>query len=85
MRLVRTASETGGTVEVDDGKRHVPGRGAYLCPEASCWERGMRGALAGNLRTTLTEHNREALRQYAARFTATDEMPDTGHRGGEHI
>jgi predicted RNA-binding protein YlxR (DUF448 family) len=84
VRLVRIAADTGATVEVDDGKRHVPGRGAYLCREASCWERGLRGALAGNLRVTLTEHNREALRDYAARFAATDEMPETGDRGGEN-
>jgi hypothetical protein len=69
VRLVRIAADTGATVEVDDGKRHV---------------RGLRGALAGNLRVTLTEHNREALRDYAARFAATDEMPETGDRGGEN-
>jgi len=33
-----------GTVVVD-AARHLPGRGAYLCPRPGCWERAVaRGA-----------------------------------------
>ncbi len=49
----------------DEGWRHAPGRGAYLCPNRSCWERGLRGALGGALRTTLTDADRERLRAFA--------------------
>jgi predicted RNA-binding protein YlxR (DUF448 family) len=39
VRLVR---EVGGTVTVDpDGTK--PGRGAYVCGDAVCLERGLRG------------------------------------------
>ena len=42
MRLARTAS---GTVVVDRGPRAI-GRGAYVCPEPECLERGLsRGRL----------------------------------------
>ncbi|MFO7623321.1 MAG: YlxR family protein [Anaerolineales bacterium] len=38
-----------------------PGRGAYLHDQRSCWERGLKGALANALRTELTVEDREQL------------------------
>ena len=40
--LVRIVRDTAGAVAIDTtGKRS--GRGAYLCADAGCWERGLRG------------------------------------------
>lgn len=63
-RLVRTPDEG---VQVDPtGKR--AGRGAYLCDQASCWERAAASdVLERALRTTLTDEDRARLR--AARPT----------------
>ncbi|MEA3377439.1 MAG: YlxR family protein [Chloroflexota bacterium] len=63
VRIVRTPE---GCVTVDEtGKRS--GRGAYLCPEPSCWERALsKGQLSRALRTNLTEEVRARLREYAA-------------------
>ena len=66
VRVVRTAE---GRVQVDE-RGKAPGRGAYLHPSATCWQRGVAGALQGALRVTLVEADREALRAYAERFTA---------------
>jgi uncharacterized protein len=67
VRLVRTAD---GTVHVDEGRRRQAGRGAYLCRQATCWERGVRGAIAAAFRAPIIDEDREALRTYADRFTA---------------
>ena len=82
VRLVRSPE---GDVQPDEGKRRSPGRGAYLCRNRSCWERGLRGALAGALRTTLTEADRGRLRAYADAFTDDTEQtaPAAGAREGE--
>lgn len=67
IRLVRSPEG----VRVDaTGK--APGRGAYLHDRRSCWEAGVRGALARALRTELTEADR---RQLAA---AMEALPDDG-------
>ena len=61
IRLVRNAD---GSVEVDaSGKK--AGRGVYLCRIWECWEIGLKGGrLAHNLRTSLTQGNREQLIGY---------------------
>jgi predicted RNA-binding protein YlxR (DUF448 family) len=59
FRVVKT--EEGMTVDLT-GK--LNGRGAYLCERGACWERAVIGdVLAKALRTTLTETDRERLRQ----------------------
>jgi len=51
IRLVRTSN---GDVEIDtSGKKE--GRGVYLCPDRSCWEKALKGkqlehALRGKFR-----------------------------------
>lgn len=59
VRVVRTAQG----IQVDPtGKMN--GRGAYLCEQESCWERAVKTEiLAKALKTTLTNEDRERLRQ----------------------
>lgn len=63
IRVVRLAA---GHVVVDvTGKQN--GRGAYLCPQQSCWTQALaRGQLNRALRTKLTEDEIASLRAYAA-------------------
>ncbi len=70
VRIVRTPE---GCVAVDEtGKRS--GRGAYLCPQSSCWEKALsKGHLGRALRTSVTVETRSRLREYAA-----DLRPETG-------
>lgn len=56
MRIVRTPEG----VRVDAGGK-MAGRGAYLHNQRSCWERGLKGALAHALKIELTDHDREYL------------------------
>jgi uncharacterized protein len=59
FRVVKT--EEGMTVDLT-GK--LNGRGAYLCEREVCWERAVKSdILAKALRITLTETDRERLRQ----------------------
>ena len=62
IRLVRLPD---GRVEVDlTGKK--PGRGAYICPEASCWEAALKkGRLDAALRTKLSADDRLQLNEFA--------------------
>ena len=61
IRIVRLPDE----VSIDlTGK--LAGRGAYLHDQRSCWERGLRGALAHALKTELTDRDRETLQAYMA-------------------
>lgn len=62
VRVVRTPE---GEVAVDpSGKR--AGRGAYLCPRRSCWERALKkGRLERALRCPIPPEAREALLAYA--------------------
>ena len=59
VRLVRTA---GGTVELDvTGK--TPGRGAYVCRKAACWERALRAdRLEHTFRSKMKQDNLDRLK-----------------------
>ena len=59
IRLVRT--DEGVRVDLS-GK--LPGRGAYLHDQQSCWIRGMKGTLAKALRTAISEQDLAALNAY---------------------
>lgn len=59
VRIVRTASE----VQVDPTGK-LSGRGAYLHDRRECWERGLKGALAHALKTTLTSDDRAHLEDF---------------------
>ena len=69
--LIRVVRSPEG-VRVDlNGK--MPGRGAYLHDCVSCWERGLKGALAGALRTDLTTEEQEALREFMRTLPAEND------------
>jgi predicted RNA-binding protein YlxR (DUF448 family) len=63
--LIRLVSTEKGIVEIDvSGKK--PGRGAYLCPQKTCWESALKkNRLDYALRTKLRDDNRETLREYS--------------------
>ncbi len=59
IRLVRTESG----VQIDPfGK--MPGRGAYLHERRSCWERGLKGALAHALKIELSLEDRDRIKNF---------------------
>lgn len=49
-----------------DPSGKMNGRGAYLHDQKSCWERGLKGALASALRIVLTAEDRQRLETYLA-------------------
>jgi hypothetical protein len=63
IRIVRTATQG---IQIDlRGK--VPGRGAYLCQQAACWERAIHSSILQQaLKTTLSETEREQLQAQLA-------------------
>ena len=44
----------------------LAGRGAYLHDQKSCWEKALKGALAGALKTTISEQDMTALKKVMA-------------------
>jgi predicted RNA-binding protein YlxR (DUF448 family) len=59
VRIVRTAD---GVMVDPTGK--LAGRGAYLHDRRSCWEAGLKGALAHALKVQLTEADRARLQVF---------------------
>src|SRR5512147_2519230 len=59
IRIVRTADG----VQIDPTGK-LPGRGAYLHDRRECWERGLKGALAHALKTSLTQDDRARLEEF---------------------
>ncbi len=59
VRIVRTPEG----VRIDPTGK-VAGRGAYLHNVRSCWEKGMKGALANALKTELTGQDRVLLQEF---------------------
>lgn len=60
--LIRVVRTTDGLKIDPSGK--LAGRGAYLHNIRSCWEKGIKGALAHNLKVELTDKDREYLQSY---------------------
>jgi len=69
--LIRVVRAPDGKITVDEtGKAH--GRGAYLCRDRACWEKGVGKAhqaanspLAHSLKVPLSEADRAVLLDYA--------------------
>ena len=59
IRIVRTAEG----VQVDPTSK-LAGRGAYLHDRRECWARGLKGALANALKTTLSADERANLENF---------------------
>jgi predicted RNA-binding protein YlxR (DUF448 family) len=62
--LIRLTCTENGDAKIDiSGKK--PGRGAYLCPEKSCWELALKkNRLDHALRTKISAENRQMLTEY---------------------
>lgn len=71
IRIVRTAQG----VQIDPTSK-LAGRGAYLHDRRECWERGLKGALAHALKTTLTLEERGTLEDFMS--TLPQEAADAG-------
>lgn len=69
--FVRIVRRPDGIVVDPTGK--LAGRGAYLHSQRSCWEKGLKGALASALKTELSAEDRGMLQAYAAQLP--DESP----------
>ncbi len=70
VRIVRTPQG----LHIDlTGK--AAGRGAYLHALRSCWEKGLKGALANALKIELSELDRESLRAYMSGLPEHDDAP----------
>ncbi len=77
IRVVRTPEG----IQVDlSGK--AAGRGAYMHDRAICWQKGLKGALAGALRTEISPEDRLRLEAFAA--TLTLESADSEQISGGH-
>ena len=61
--LIRIVRSPQGVMIDPSGK--LAGRGAYLHNLRSCWESGMKGALAQSLKTEITPEERDSLMNYA--------------------
>ncbi len=68
IRVVRSAE---GVVIDPSGK--MPGRGAYLHQQRSCWEKALKGSLAQALRVELDQAVTTALENYMMN------LPDEQH------
>ena len=61
-QLIRIVRSSEGVVIDLSGK--LPGRGAYLHDQKSCWVKALKGSLAHALRTTIQEQDLAALRTF---------------------
>lgn len=68
--LIRIVRNPQG-VQVDASGK-MAGRGAYLHDRQSCWEKGLKGALAQALKTNLSEEERSQLLAFASRYLSTE-------------
>ncbi len=62
--LTRVVRQADGVFIDPSGKMN--GRGAYLHNQKSCWEHGLKGALANALKVALTTEDRQRLEIYMA-------------------
>ncbi|MEN6531441.1 MAG: YlxR family protein [Anaerolineaceae bacterium] len=61
-QLIRIVHSSEGVVIDPSGK--LPGRGAYLHDQKSCWVKALKGSLANALRTNIQEQDLAALRTF---------------------
>jgi hypothetical protein len=77
VRIVRTANG----VQVDPTGK-LAGRGAYLHDRRECWERGLKGALAHALKTTLAADDRARLEDFINSLPYEMESVEAGPQMG---
>lgn len=68
--LIRIVRRPEGIVIDPTGK--LAGRGAYLHDRKSCWQAGLKGALAHALKTELSDNDRQYLLEMMARLPEAD-------------
>ena len=73
IRIVRTSEG----LRVDPTGK-IPGRGAYLHDQRSCWESGNKGALAHALNVELTDQDRQTLRDFMATLPQEEALSKEG-------
>ena len=78
--LIRIVRSPQGVMVDPTGK--MPGRGAYLHDLRACWEKGLKGALAQALKTTLMDEERERLTAFAEALPDTAAPEVKGHTDG---
>lgn len=61
-QLIRIVRNSEGVVIDPSGK--MPGRGAYLHDQQSCWVKALKGSLANALRTTIQEQDLATLKTF---------------------
>ena len=59
VRIVRTNE---GVFIDETGK--LPGRGAYLHTDPSCWEKGLKKSLENSLKTSFSGEDRQRMDEY---------------------
>jgi predicted RNA-binding protein YlxR (DUF448 family) len=69
IRLVRTAD---GVFVDQTGK--MPGRGAYLHADPTCWELGLKKHLQKALRAVFSEEDKDRLNSYLETLTVDSEL-----------
>jgi predicted RNA-binding protein YlxR (DUF448 family) len=74
--LTRIVRQPGGVFIDPSGKMN--GRGAYLHDRKSCWERGLKGALASALKVSLTVADRQRLENYMSNLPEDSAEPLVG-------
>ncbi|MGI6258450.1 MAG: YlxR family protein [Anaerolineaceae bacterium] len=79
IRLVKT--EQG--VQIDQSGK-LPGRGAYLHDQRSCWVKGLKGSLAKALRTSISEQENEMLTDFLLGLPEV-ETPETNENDRESM
>lgn len=75
--LIRIVRQPDGMQIDPTGKMN--GRGAYLHNRRSCWERGLKGALAHALKTEFSVKDRESLEAFMN--TLSEESGETPMNG----
>ena len=66
--LIRLVHKSDGSVEPDISAREE-GRGAYICPQKSCWDIALRkNYLEHALRIKLSPDNRNVLSEYGSKM-----------------
>ena len=73
IRIVRTQDG----IKIDPTGK-LTGRGAYLHAEKTCWDKGLKGALASALRIELSTNDLERLKEFA------NNLSDTPNNLGEN-
>ncbi|MBI4340138.1 MAG: YlxR family protein [Chloroflexi bacterium] len=64
--LVRIVRGPDGSVLVDQGRRKLPGRGAYLCRSRECWNQALKKSrLSYALRGDISPNDKGRLQEFA--------------------